>query len=156
MLFRSSINMSLESDIMAKMKDAMKAKDEAALRGLRAIKAALLLLKTSGNDQITTEDELKMLQKLVKQRQDSLDIFRQQNRTDLAQKEEEEIRIIEQFLPKQMSEEEIRAAVKEIISAIGATGIQDLGKVMGVATKQLTGKADGKVISSITKEILTA
>jgi uncharacterized protein YqeY len=148
--------MSLELEIMAKMKDAMKAKDEPALRGLRAIKAALLILKTSGNEQITAADELKMLQKLVKQRQDSLEIFKQQNREDLAQKEEEEIRIIEQFLPKQMSEEEIRAALKEIITAVGATGIQDLGKVMGVATKQLAGRADGKTVSAITKEILSA
>jgi uncharacterized protein YqeY len=148
--------MSLELEIMAKLKDAMKAKDEAALRGLRAIKAALLLMKTSGNDQITKEDELKMLQKLVKQRQDSLAIFQQQSRADLAEKEMEEIKIIEQFLPKQMTEDEIKIAIKEIISEVGATGIQDLGKVMGVATKKLAGRADGKIISAFTKEILSA
>jgi uncharacterized protein YqeY len=148
--------MSLELEIMAKLKDAMKAKDEAALRGLRAIKAALLLMKTSGNDQITKEDELKMLQKLVKQRQDSLAIFQQQSRADLAEKEIEEIKIIEQFLPKQMTEDEIKIAIKEIISEVGATGIQDLGKVMGVATKKLAGRADGKIISAFTKEILSA
>jgi uncharacterized protein YqeY len=148
--------MSLELEIMAKLKDAMKAKDEAALRGLRAIKAALLLMKTSGNDQITKEDELKMLQKLVKQRQDSLAIFQQQSRADLAEKEIEEIKIIEQFLPKQMTEDEIKIAIKEIISEVGATGIQDIGKVMGVATKKLAGRADGKIISAFTKEILSA
>jgi uncharacterized protein YqeY len=148
--------MSLETEIMAKMKDAMKSKDEATLRGLRAIKAALLLLKTSGSESITPEDELKMLQKLVKQRQDSLDIFKQQNRLDLAQKEEEEIKVIEQFLPKQMSEEEIRSALKEIIAEVGASDIKDLGKVMGVASKKMAGRADGKVISALTQELLSA
>jgi uncharacterized protein YqeY len=148
--------MSLETEIMARMKEAMKAKDEAALRGLRAIKAAILLLKTSGNESITAEDELKMLQKMVKQRQDSLDIFRQQNRTDLAQKEEEEIRIIEQFLPQQMSVAEIKIALQEIIAEVGAADIKDLGKVMGVATKKMAGRADGKIISAMTKELLSA
>ena len=148
--------MSLEQSIMAKMKDAMKAKDEANLRGLRAIKAALLLLKTSGTDQISTEDELKMLQKLVKQRQDSLEIFRQQNRADLAQKEEEEIRVIEQFLPQQLSPDALKAALQSIIAEVGASGIQDLGKVMAVASKKLAGQADGKAISACVKELLTA
>jgi uncharacterized protein YqeY len=148
--------MSLEQSIMAKMKDAMKAKDEATLRGLRAIKAALLLLKTSGTDQISTEDELKMLQKLVKQRQDSLEIFRQQNRADLAQKEEEEIRVIEQFLPQQLSPDALKAALQSIIAEVGASGIQDLGKVMAVASKKLAGQADGKAISACVKELLTA
>ncbi len=148
--------MSLETEIMARMKDAMKAKDEVALRGLRAIKAALLLLKTSGTENITEEDEMKMLQKLVKQRQDSLDIFKQQNRADLAQKEEEEIRIIEQFLPKQLNEDEIKVVLKEIITELGAKDIKDLGKVMGAATKKLAGQADGKVISALAKEMLSA
>jgi uncharacterized protein YqeY len=148
--------MSLETEIMARMKDAMKAKDEVALRGLRAIKAALLLLKTSGTENITEEDEMKMLQKLVKQRQDSLDIFKQQNRADLAQKEEEEIRIIEQFLPKQLNEDEIKVVLKEIITELGAKDIKDLGKVMGAATKKLAGQADGKVISALAKELLSA
>jgi uncharacterized protein YqeY len=148
--------MSLETEIMARMKDAMKAKDEVALRGLRAIKAALLLLKTSGSENITQEDEMKMLQKLVKQRQDSLDIFKQQNRADLAQKEEEEIRIIEQFLPKQLSDDEIMVFLKEIITEVGAKDIKDLGKVMGMATKKLAGLADGKVISILAKEMLSA
>jgi len=146
--------MNLETQIMAQMKEAMKAKDEVTLRGLRAIKAALLLLKTSGSGEITQDDEIKMLQKLVKQRNDSLDIFKQQNRSDLAQKEEEEIRVIEQFLPKQLSDDEIRAEVEEIIKETGASSPADMGKVMGVATKKLAGKADGKKISMLVKELL--
>jgi len=146
--------MSLETQIMAQMKEAMKAKDEVTLRGLRAIKAALLLLKTSGSGEITPDDEIKILQKLVKQRNDSLDIFKQQNRGDLAQKEEEEIRVIEQFLPKQLTDEEIRTEVQQIITETGASSPADMGKVMGVATKKLAGKADGKKISAIVKEIL--
>lgn len=148
--------MSLENEIMIKLKDAMKAKDEAALRGLRAIKAALLLLKTSGVDNITPEDEIKMLQKMVKQRQDALDIFTQQNRADLAQKEQEEISIIEQFLPQQLSADALTEALKEIIQSVGAAGPGDLGRVMGVASKQLAGKADGKRISEAAKALLTA
>lgn len=148
--------MSLENEIMLKLKDAMKAKDESALRGLRAIKAALLLLKTSGVENITPEDEIKMLQKMVKQRQDALDIFTQQNRADLAQKEAEEIKIIEQFLPQQLSAEALTAALKEIIQTVGAAGPGDLGKVMGIASKQLAGKADGKRISEAAKALLTA
>lgn len=148
--------MSLENDIMQKMKDAMKAKDDAALRGLRAIKAAILLLKTSGSEEITPEAEMKMLQKLVKQRQDSLEIFNQQNRSDLAQKELEEIKVIEQFLPKPLTEEELKKALSEIIHEVGASGMQDLGKVMGVASKKLAGKADGKSINAAVKELLTS
>jgi uncharacterized protein YqeY len=148
--------MSLEQNIMAQMKDAMKAKDEAGLRGLRAIKAAILLAKTSGaGGEITADDEVKLLQKLVKQRKDSLDIFRQQNRADLAQKEEEEIAIIEKFLPKQMDGEELKAVIAEIITQTGASSPADMGKVMGVASKQLAGKADGKTISAVVKELLS-
>lgn len=146
--------MSLETEIMAQMKEAMKAKDEPSLRGLRAIKAALLLLKTSGSGEVTPDEELKMLQKLVKQRNDSLEIFKQQNRTDLALKEEEEIRVIEQFLPKQLSEEEIRRELEIIIHETGAASPADMGKVMGVATKKLAGKTDGKKISALVKELL--
>lgn len=145
--------MSLETKIMAEMKEAMKAKDEATLRGLRAIKAALLLLKTSGSD-VTEEAEIKALQKMVKQRKDSLEIFQQQNRMDLAQKEEEEIKVIEKFLPQQMSEDELKLAVQKIIIDTGASSPADMGKVMGVATKQLAGKADGKAISAAVKELL--
>lgn len=147
--------MSLEQNIMAQMKDAMKAKDEAGLRGLRAIKAAILLAKTAGGSgEITADDEIKLLQKLVKQRKDSLDIFRQQNRTDLAQKEEEEIAIIEKFLPKQMDGEELKMIIAGIITQTGASSPADMGKVMGVASKQLAGRADGKTISAVVKELL--
>lgn len=148
--------MSLEQQIMAQMKDAMKAKDEAGLRGLRAIKAAILLAKTSGSgSELSADDEIKLLQKLVKQRKDSLDIFKQQNRADLAQKEEEEIAVIEKFLPKQLDAEELKAIIAEIITQVGASSPADMGKVMGVASKQLAGKADGKTISSVVKELLT-
>lgn len=148
--------MSLEQNIMAKMKDAMKAKDEASLRGLRAIKAAILLAKTSGGSgEITADDEIKLLQKLVKQRKDSLEIFQQQNRTDLAQKEQEEIAVIEQFLPKQLEGEELKAIIAEIVEQVGATSAADMGKVMGVASKQLAGQADGKTISAVVKELLS-
>ena len=148
--------MSLEQNIMAQMKDAMKAKDEAGLRGLRAIKAAILLAKTSGaGTELTADDEIKLLQKLVKQRKDSLDIFRQQNRADLAQKEEEEIAIIEKFLPKQMDGEELKTVIAEIIAQTGASSPADMGKVMGVASKQLAGQADGKTISAVVKELLS-
>lgn len=148
--------MSLEQQIMAQMKDAMKAKDEAGLRGLRAIKAAILLAKTSGSgSELSADDEIKLLQKLVKQRKDSLDIYKQQNRADLAQKEEEEIAVIEKFLPKQLDAEELKAVIAEIITQVGASSPADMGKVMGVASKQLAGKADGKTISSVVKELLT-
>lgn len=148
--------MSLETQIMAQMKDAMKAKDEAGLRGLRAIKAAILLAKTSGGSgELTSDDEVKLLQKLVKQRKDSLDIYRQQNRADLAQKEEEEIAIIEKFLPKQLDAEELKTIIAAIIAETGASSAADMGKVMGAANKQLAGQADGKTISAVVKELLS-
>jgi uncharacterized protein YqeY len=146
--------MSLELQVMAQMKEAMKAKNEALLRGLRAIKAALLLAKTSGSGDLTADDEIKLLQKLVKQRKDSLEIYRQQNRADLAQKEEEEIRVIETFLPKQLEVGELKAIIQQIIAETGAASPSDMGKVMGVASKQLAGKADGKTISAVVKELL--
>ncbi len=148
--------MSLETQIMDQMKDAMKAKDEAGLRGLRAIKAEIIKAKTEpgANGQISEDGELKLLQKLVKQRRDSLEIFEKQNREDLAKKEREEIAIIEKFLPKQFSEAELKDAIAKIISETGAASPADMGKVMGVATKQLAGKADGKAISAIVKELL--
>lgn len=148
--------MSLEQKVMEEMKGAMRAKDEAALRTLRAIKAAILLEKTSGSGtEISEADETKMLQKMAKQRRDSLDIFVQQNREDLAAKEREELAIIERFLPAQMSAEELQQVVKEIIAQVGASSPADMGKVMGVATKQLAGKADGKLISETVKQLLT-
>ncbi len=148
--------MSLELTVNENMKKAMLAKDEVGLRALRAIKAAVLLAKTAeGATATLSEDaETKLLQKLVKQRKDSLEIFERQNRMDLAQKEKEELEVIERFLPKQMSEEEIRTVVAEIVKQTGVTNISGLGQVMGVATKQLAGKADGKVISAIVKELL--
>jgi hypothetical protein len=147
--------MSLEQKVMEEMKGAMRAKDEAALRTLRAIKAAILLEKTSGSGtEISEADETKMLQKMAKQRRDSLDIFVQQNREDLAAKEREELAIIERFLPAQMSAEELQQVVKEIIAQVGASSPADMGKVMGVATKQLAGKADGKLVSETVKQLL--
>ena len=149
--------MSLEQKIMAELKTAMLAKDEKALRSLRAIKAAILLAKTSegaGGD-LKEDDEIKLLQKLVKQRKDSLEIFQQQNRKDLAQKEEEEIEVIEKFLPKQLSADEIKTELSAIIKEVGAASPADIGKVMGVATKKLAGKADGKTISALVKELLS-
>lgn len=149
--------MSLEQKIMSDLKAAMLAKDEAALRSLRAIKAALLLAKTAegAKEQLTEEDEIKLLQKLVKSRKDSLEIYQQQNRPELAKKEEEEIAVIEKFLPQQLSPEEIKAALSAIITSVGASSPADMGKVMGVASKQLAGKADGKTISALVKELLS-
>ena len=138
--------MGLEQKVMAELKDAMKAKDEAGLRGLRAIKAAIIIAKTAegAGGELKEEDETKLLQKLVKQRKDSLDIFTKQNREDLAKKEEDEIAVIEKFLPKQMSEDELKIAIAEIISETGANSPADMGKVMGIASKKLGGQADGK------------
>jgi uncharacterized protein YqeY len=148
--------MSLELTVNENMKKAMLAKDEVGLRSLRAIKAAVLLAKTAEGaaTNLTEEAETKLLQKLVKQRKDSLEIFERQNRMDLAQKEREELDVIERFLPKQMSEEEIKTVVSVIIMESGVTNISGLGQVMGLATKQLAGKADGKLISTIVKELL--
>jgi uncharacterized protein YqeY len=149
--------MSLEQKIMAELKTAMLAKDEKSVRSLRAIKAAIILAKTSegAGGEITADAENKLLQKLVKQRKESLDIYRQQNRPDLAQKEEEEIGVIEKFLPKQMGADELKEALQKIIAEVGASSPADLGKVMGVASKQLAGKADGKAISMAVKELLS-
>lgn len=149
--------MSLEQKIMAELKTAMLAKDEAGLRSLRAIKAAIIVAKTAegAKGEVSEEEETKLLQKLVKSRKDSLEIFQQQNRPELAKKEEEEIAIIEKFLPKQMSADEVKAELEKIIATVGASSPADMGKVMGVATKQLAGKADGKTISSLVKELLS-
>jgi len=149
--------MSLELDVMSLMKDAMKNKDEALLRGLRAIKAEIIKAKTEpgANGAISEDGEMKLLQKLVKQRRDSLTIFQEQNRADLAEKESEEIAVIEKFLPVQITEDEVKAAVEAIVKELGAAGPQDLGKVMGVASKQLAGKADGKLIAAVAKNALT-
>jgi len=149
--------MNLEQKIMADMKEAMKAKDEASLRGLRAIKAEIIKAKTEpgAGGELSEDTENKMLQKMMKQRKDSLEIYRTQKRDDLAKKEEEEITIIEKFLPKQMNEAELKEALKKIIEEVGASSPADMGKVMGVATKQFAGKADGKIISATVKELLS-
>jgi uncharacterized protein len=150
--------MSLEQKVMGDLKAAMLAKDEAALRSLRAIKAAIINLKTSEGfgGEIKEEDETKLLQKLVKQRKESYEIYIKQNRNDLAEKEKEEITIIEKFLPKPLSHEELKKIIAEIIKQSGATGQSDMGKVMGIANKQIGGKADGKTIAAIVKELLGA
>ncbi len=148
--------MSLETKIMDLMKDAMKSKNEAALRSLRAIKAEIIKAKTEpgANGAISADTEIKMLQKMVKQRKDSLEIYQQQNRADLAQKEIEEITVIEQFLPKQLTEAELKEELAKIIAEVGASSPADMGKVMGVASKKLAGLAEGKAISAGVKELL--
>jgi uncharacterized protein YqeY len=148
--------MNLEQQVMAEMKEAMKSKNEAALRGLRAIKAEIIKAKTEpgANGELRDEAATKMLQKMLKQRKDSLEIYRTQNRDDLAKKEEEEIAIIEKFMSAQMGEAELKEALQNIIQQVGASSPADMGKVMGIATKQLAGKADGKAISTAVKELL--
>lgn len=148
--------MSLEAKVMEQMKDAMKSKNEAALRSLRAIKAEIIKAKTEpgAHGEISADAEIKMLQKMVKQRKDSLEIFTQQNRPELAQKETEEIAVIEQFLPKQLSEAELKEEIAKIIAETGASSPADMGKVMGVASKKLAGLAEGKAISATVKELL--
>lgn len=148
--------MSLEQTINTDIKTAMLARNEAGLRSLRAIKAAILLAKTAegAKEAISEDEEIKLLQKLVKQRKDSLEIFEKQNRPDLAKKEKEEIDIIEKYLPAQLSAAELKQLITKIIADTGAASPADMGKVMGVASKQLAGKADGKTISGIVKELL--
>lgn len=148
--------MPLEEKIMTDLKTAMLAKDEKSLRSLRAIKAAIINAKTAegAGGILKEEDEIKLLQKLVKQRKDSLEIFEKQNREDLAQKEREEIEVIEKFLPKQLSPEELKKIITEIIKETGASSAADMGKVMGAANKQLAGKADGKAIAAMVKDVL--
>jgi len=147
--------MSLESRLMSDLKDAMKSKDQAALRSIRAAKAAITNLKTDGSGTVIDEAvEIKLIQKLVKQRQDSLDIFEKQDREDLAVKEREEIAVLQNYLPQQLSEEEITPIILELIKKTGATSMKDMGKIMGMASSQLSGQADGKSISAIVKKLL--
>ncbi|MEO6537435.1 MAG: GatB/YqeY domain-containing protein [Ferruginibacter sp.] len=148
--------MGLETQIMAEMKDAMKSKNEAVLRSLRAIKAEIIKAKTEpgAGGEINESTEQKFLQKMMKQRRDSLEIFEKQNRPDLAIKEKEEMEVIERFLPKQMTQDEIKMAIAAIIAETGAVSVAEMGKVMGLASKQMAGKADGKTISTIVKESL--
>ncbi|MBT8326224.1 MAG: GatB/YqeY domain-containing protein [Bacteroidia bacterium] len=148
--------MSLSDQISKQLIVAMKAKDQGTLRALRAIKAALLLLQTQeGGKPVTEADEIAALVKMAKQRKDSIAIYKEQNRTDLSQIEEEELAVIEKFLPEQMSEDDIKKEVQSIISQVGAQGMKDMGKVMGMASGKLKGKADGKVIADIVKELLS-
>jgi hypothetical protein len=148
--------MGLQAEVMIKLKEAMKAKDVVALESLRAIKSAILLEQTQagGKAELTAEAEMKLLQKLVKQRQDSATIFKEQGRDDLAQPEEAQIEVISQFLPQQLSEGELAAVIEKVIEATGASSMKDMGKVMGMATKQLAGQADGKTISTLVKQKL--
>jgi uncharacterized protein YqeY len=148
--------MTLEERITQDLKTAMKEKNDAAKRGIRAIKQAILLAKTDGSGQEITEDmEIKMLTKLAKQRKESLEIYEEQGREDLAQTEREELEIIERYLPEQMSEEELTTKIEAIIERVGASSMRDMGKVMGIATKEFAGKADGKLISQIVKKQLS-
>lgn len=149
--------MSLEQQIMTEMKAAMKAKDEGVLRALRAIKAEIIKAKTEPGaaGEIDEATEQKFLMKMMKQRRDSLEIFEKQEREDLAVKEREEMAVIEKFLPKQLDAVELKEIIIKIIAETGASSSADMGKVMGAASKQLAGKADGKAISNLVKELLT-
>jgi len=148
--------MSLQSKIMDVMKDAMRSKDTVALEALRAIKSELLLAQTAtgSKEEISEADEIKILQKLVKMRKDSVEIYKTQNRPDLAEPELAQIAVIEQFLPAQLSEAEVEAIVSKIIAETGASGIASMGKVMGLASAQIGGQAEGKTISAIVKKLL--
>lgn len=148
--------MSLEQKVQEALKNAMLAKDQAGMRTLRAIKSALMLVKTEKgfSGEITAEQEIQILQKMVKQRKESLEVYENQGREDLAATEKEEIEIIEKFLPEQLSEEKIKAIVSSIIEKTGASSMKDMGKVMGMANKEMAGKADGKTIAEIVKASL--
>ncbi|QRR03528.1 GatB/YqeY domain-containing protein [Dyadobacter sandarakinus] len=148
--------MSLKTQVESGIKDAMRAKDQDTLRALRAIKSLILLEETKGgaSGDLSADDELKLLTKAAKQRRESADIYKAQDRADLLEKEEAELAVIEQFLPKQLSDDELKAKLQEIIARVGASGPSDMGKVMGAATKELTGQADGKVISATVKSLL--
>lgn len=148
--------MSLEEKLMIDLKEAMKKKDQPALRSIRAAKAAILLFKTDGSgNELDEASGIKLIQKLIKQRQDSLDIYEKQGREDLAQTEREEIEVLQNYLPEQLSEDELKTIISKIVSDSGASGMKDMGRVMGLANKELAGKADGKTISVIVKELLS-
>ncbi|WP_375323705.1 GatB/YqeY domain-containing protein [Flagellimonas sp. GZD32] len=149
--------MGLQEKVMTEMKAAMKAKDTVALESLRAIKSAILLAKTEKvGTELSEEDEVKLVQKLVKQRKDSAAIYQEQGRDDLAEPELAQVAVIEKFLPEQLTEEEIEKVVVQTIDAVGASGMQDMGKVMGIVSKELAGQADGKTISTIVKAKLSS
>ncbi|MCF6347826.1 MAG: GatB/YqeY domain-containing protein [Flavobacteriaceae bacterium] len=148
--------MSLQKQVMEKLKEAMKSKDKVALESLRAIKSSILLAQTESgaSEELKEDQELKLLQKLVKQRKDSAAIFIEQGRDDLVQPELDQVAVIEQFLPEALSEEEIEKVVMMTIDSIGATDMKDMGKVMGIVSKELAGQADGKTISTLVKKNL--
>ncbi len=148
--------MSLQNKVMEQLKNAMKAKDAVALESLRAIKSAILLAQTESGakEELVESEELKLLQKLVKQRKDSAAVYKEQGRDDLAQPELDQVAIIEKFLPEALSEEEIEKVVVMTIESVGASGMKDMGKVMGIVSKELAGQADGKTISTIVKKNL--
>jgi uncharacterized protein YqeY len=149
--------MTLEEKIMEDLKVAMKAQDKASMRGLRAVKSALLLLKTDGSgNEITPEREIQLLQKLVKQRRESIAIFEKENRTDLAEVEKEEVAVIEKYLPEALSAEDLEKFIQALILSSGASSVKDMGKVIGLASKELAGKADGRAISDMVKKCLAA
>lgn len=149
--------MELQSRIMTDIKSAMKAKDKVSLRSLRAVKAALLLVKTDGTGvEIDEAKEIQILQKLIKQRQDSLKIYQDQNRADLAQVEADEIDVIQKYLPEQLGEDELKAAIQAIMEKTGANSMKDMGKVMGMASAQFQGKADNRMVASLVKQLLSA
>ena len=150
--------MGILANLTDEIKTAMRAKDSLKLEALRAIKSAVILEQTAagGSDTLSDEQEIKLVQKLVKQRKDSAQIFREQNRPDLAEPEEAQAQVIAQFLPEQLSEEEITAIIKSIIEKTGASGMKDMGKVMGMASKEMAGKADGKTISTVVKAQLNS
>lgn len=148
--------MSLQKEVMEQIKTAMKAKDTVSLEALRALKSAFLLANTSGEKaELSEADEIRIVQRLVKQRKDSAALYLDQNRNDLAEPELAQAKVLEQFLPKQMSEDELKAAIGEIVEKLGATSMKDMGKVMGMASKEFAGKADGKTISMIVKSLLS-
>ena len=150
--------MSLQEKVMTEIKAAMKAKNSVALESLRAIKSAILIAQTDkgAGGELSEEDEIKLVQKLVKQRKDSASIFNEQGRNDLAEPELAQVAVIEKFLPAQLSEEEIEKVVVNTITSVRATGMQDMGKVMGIVSKELAGQADGKTISTIVKSKLSS
>ena len=148
--------MSLQKEVMEQMKAAMKSKDTVALESLRALKSEFLLANTSGGSvDLSEADELKIVQKLVKQRKDSATLYSEQNREDLAEPELAQAKVLEQFLPQQLSEDDLKIIIGEIVAQTGASSMRDMGKVMGIASKQLGGKADGKAISMVVKELLS-
>lgn len=147
--------MSISKQITEDLKTAMREKDQAKLRGIRAIRSAFMLAETEkGAGEMTEEKEIQILQKMAKQRQESIDIYKEQGREDLAEKEVEELSVIKSYLPEEMDESELKAFLQDLVSELGASGMQDMGRTMGEATKRLSGRADNKTVSTILRELL--